>query len=121
VPEPVIRRSRRGAKWGIVSLGSCDAAVSEAIARLAKDGIDVDYCRVRAFPFTAKVHRFLDQYERVFIVEQNRDAQLRTLLCAETDYPKARMTSVLNYDGLPLSYRVIVDAITEACAREAAA
>ena len=121
VPEPAIRRSRRRAKWGIVSVGSCDSAIGEAIARLAKDGIDVNYCRVRAFPFGNKVTRFLDQHERIFVVEQNRDAQLKTLLTTETDYPKAQMTSILNYDGLPMCYRSIVEVIAAASAEEAAA
>jgi 2-oxoglutarate ferredoxin oxidoreductase subunit alpha len=121
VPDAVLRRSRRGAKWGIVSIGSCDPAVNEAIDQLAKQGIHVNYCRVRAFPFTNRVTRFMAQHDRIFIVEQNRDAQLKTLICAETDYPKANISSILNYDGLPISCRCIVDAISVASEREVAA
>ena len=65
--------------------------------------------------------RFLERHERVFVVEQNRDAQLLKLICAETDYPKARLSSILSYDGLPISYSCIVDAIAAAVGREAAA
>jgi 2-oxoglutarate ferredoxin oxidoreductase subunit alpha len=66
---------------------------------------------VRAFPFGKKVARFLAQHERIFVVEQNRDAQLKSLLAMETDYPKDRMQSILEYGGLPMDCRCIVDAI----------
>ena len=121
VPAPVLSPRRPRAKWGVVAVGSSDPAVREAIARLAKDGIDLDYCRIRAFPFDDRVIRFLERHERVFVVEQNRDAQLLKLICAETDYPKARLSSILSYDGLPISYSCIVDAIAAALGREAAA
>jgi 2-oxoglutarate ferredoxin oxidoreductase subunit alpha len=121
VPEAVIRRTRKPAKWGIVSVGSCDPAVNEAIDRLARKGIHVNYCRVRAFPFTKKVNRFLEQHDRIFVVEQNRDAQLKSLLSLETDYPRQRMQSILSYGGLPMDCRCIVDAIETAQAREEAA
>jgi 2-oxoglutarate ferredoxin oxidoreductase subunit alpha len=121
VPEPVIRRARKGSKWGIVSIGSCDAAVKEAMNRLARTGVHIGYCRIRSFPFTHRVARFLAQHDRIFVVEQNRDAQLKSLLTIETDYPKARMQSILSYGGLPIDCRCIVDAISEAAADEAAA
>lgn len=121
VPEPVIRRARKAAKWGIVSIGSCDPAIKEAIDRLARDGIHVNYCRVRAFPFTKKVHRFLEQHERVFVVEQNRDAQLKGLLTLETDYPKRNMHSILSYGGLPIDCRCVIEAIRATAQEEAAA
>lgn len=121
VPEPAIQRGRKGAKWGIVSCGSCDSAVVEAIDRLAQAGVYVSYCRIKAFPFSKKVTRFLEQHERVFVVEQNRDAQLKSLLALETDYPKARMQSILSYKGIPMDCRCIVDTIEEASASEVAA
>jgi 2-oxoglutarate ferredoxin oxidoreductase subunit alpha len=121
VPEPVIRRSRKPAKWGIVSVGSCDPAVTEAIDRLASKGIQVNYCRVKAFPFGKKVTRFLAQHERIFVVEQNRDAQLKSLLILETDCPKERLQSVLSYGGLPIDCRCIVEAVEQAAAQGVAA
>ena len=121
VPEPEIRRTRKGAKWGIVAVGSCDAAIDEALDRLAKKGIHADYCRIRAFPFGKKVTRFLEQHERIFVVEQNRDAQLKTLLLVETQYPAARLTSVLHYSGLPMDYRCIMEALEQAAAPGVAA
>ena len=113
VPEPAIRRTRKAAGWGIVSVGSCDPAVNEAIDRLAAKGIHLNYCRIRAFPFTRKVERFLDRHDYVFVVEQNRDAQLKSLLTLETSYPPDRMHSILSYGGLPMDYRCIVEAIEE--------
>jgi 2-oxoglutarate ferredoxin oxidoreductase subunit alpha len=121
VPAPVIRRSRKDAAVGIVSLGSCDAAVHEALDRLAAKGIQVDYCRIRAFPFGKKVRQFLEQHERVFVVEQNRDAQLKTLLLAETQYPAARLHSILHYGGLPMDHRCVTDALEQFAARGVAA
>jgi len=121
VPQPQFRRSRQPTKWGIVAVGSCDAAIDEALDRLAKQGVYADYCRIRAFPFGKKVARFLEQHERVFVVEQNRDAQLKTLLLAETQYPGARMTSILHYGGLPMDYRCIVEALEQAVEQGVAA
>ncbi len=121
VPEPEIRRVRKGTKWGIVAVGSCDAAIDEALDRLAKKEIFVDYCRIRAFPFGAKVKKFLDEHDRIFVVEQNRDAQLRTLLMMETQYPASRMQSVLHYSGLPVDCRCVMDAIEQAAAQGVAA
>ena len=110
VPEPAIKM-HKSAKLGIVSVGSCDYAVLEALDRLARKGIHLNYLRVKAFPFGDKVTKFLNQHERVFVVEQNRDAQLRGLLLLETNYPKNRMESVLNYSGLPIDCRCIIEAI----------
>jgi 2-oxoglutarate ferredoxin oxidoreductase subunit alpha len=121
VPEPVIRRSRKGAKLGVVAVGSCDAAIEEALDRLATKGIDVDYCRIRAFPFGKKVRQFLEQHEHVFVVEQNRDAQLKTLLMAELQFPAARMQSILHYGGLPMDHRCVTEALEQHAARGVAA
>ena len=121
VPEPIIRRARKPAKWGIVALGSSDPAINEAIDRLAKEGVHVNYCRIRAFPFTRKVQRFLEHHDRIFVVDQNRDAQLKSLLALETAYPKHQMHSILSYGGLPMDCRCVVEAVRAANAREAAA
>jgi 2-oxoglutarate ferredoxin oxidoreductase subunit alpha len=121
VPEPVMRRARKPTTWGVLSVGSCDAAIREALDRLAKDDIHADYCRVRAFPFGRKVAKFLEQHERVFVVEQNRDGQLKTLLMAELGYPPQRMQSVLHYGGLPMDSRCVVEALERAAAPGVAA
>ncbi len=121
VPAPVVRKAAKATRFGIVAAGSSDPAVSEAMDRLAEKDIHVDYCRVRAFPFTREVERFLEEHERVFVVEQNRDAQLKSLLALETDCPKARLQSILSYGGLPLDCRCVIEAVESAHAKEAAA
>jgi 2-oxoglutarate ferredoxin oxidoreductase subunit alpha len=121
VPEPEIRRRRDGAQWGIVAVGSCDAAIDEALDRLAKKRIYADYCRVRAFPFGRKVRQFLDEHEQIFVIEQNRDAQLKTLLMVETGFPSTRLKSILHYGGLPMDYRCIMEAFERAAAPGVAA
>jgi 2-oxoglutarate/2-oxoacid ferredoxin oxidoreductase subunit alpha len=107
VPEPELRL-RPGATVGIVSIGGCHAAVLEALDRLASRGIDASYMRVRGFPFDERVTRFLESHDRIFVVEQNRDAQLRALITLETGFPRDRMTPVLDYGGVPLSADVVV-------------
>jgi 2-oxoglutarate ferredoxin oxidoreductase subunit alpha len=112
VPAPIVQR-RPGATVGIVSIGSCDAAVREALDLLAEQGIAADYLRVRGFPFHPSVEAFLLEHDVVYVVEMNRDAQLRSLLAMETDVPKKRMRSIRSYGGVPLSADVVVEGILE--------
>jgi 2-oxoglutarate ferredoxin oxidoreductase subunit alpha len=107
-PEVVLRR---GAQDGIVTLGGCDAAVREAVDALAGDGMPLDYMRIRGFPFDESVERFLNEHETCFVVEQNRDAQLRSLLTLETSVPKDKLQSVLVYGGFPLSARRVLEGV----------
>ena len=100
-----------GAAFGIVSLGGCDPAVREAVTLFEKKGIRADYMRVRGFPFDQSVEDFLMSHPFNYVVEQNRDGQLRTLLLTETAVPKERLQSVLVYGGFPLSARHVVDGI----------
>jgi 2-oxoglutarate ferredoxin oxidoreductase subunit alpha len=111
VPAPIIEK-QVDAAFGIVSLGGCDPAVREAVELLAERGIIADYMRVRGFPFDDRVEAFLAAHGKVFVVEQNRDAQLRSLLVLETSAPKEKLRSVLVYGGFPLSARHVVDGIT---------
>src|SRR5580765_301945 len=111
VPEPAIRM-QTDATFGIVSVGGCDPAVREAVAVLAERGIVGDYMRIRAFPFGDTVEKFLASHDRIFVVEQNRDAQLRSLLTLETSVPKEKLRSILVYGGFPLSSRHVVDGVT---------
>jgi 2-oxoglutarate ferredoxin oxidoreductase subunit alpha len=113
VPAPEIH-AREGATIGLVSLGGCDAAMREATEALAAKGIIADYMRIRAFPFDERVEAFLASHQRCFVVEQNRDAQLKTLLTVETGVKKEQLTSVLVYGGFPLSSRHVVDGVTRA-------
>ena len=107
VPAPEID-AREGATLGIISLGGCHAAVREAVHRLRADNIAVDYMRIRGFPFGAAVRDFLVRHRRCFVVEQNRDAQLRSLLAIETGTPMEKMIPVLEYGGLPLTAGFVV-------------
>jgi len=110
VPPPEIRR-RSGADFGVVTLGGCDPAVREGLDLLAARGILADSMRVRGFPFDETVEAFLEEHDFCFVIEQNRDAQLRSLLTLETRVPKEKLRSVLVYGGFPLSARHVVDGI----------
>jgi 2-oxoglutarate ferredoxin oxidoreductase subunit alpha len=111
VPAPIIR-TQAGAAFGIVSLGGCDPAVNEAVDILAGRGIIADYMRVRGFPFDETVEEFLATHQRIFVVEQNRDAQLRNLLTTETRVRKEQLRSILVYGGFPLSSRHVIDGVS---------
>jgi 2-oxoglutarate/2-oxoacid ferredoxin oxidoreductase subunit alpha len=111
VPEAIIER-RQGATVGLVTLGGCDPAVREALGLLQAEGIRADYMRIRGFPFGAEVETFMDSHEQVFVIEQNRDAQLRSLLVLETRTPKEKLHSVLAYGGFPLQATQVVDGVT---------
>jgi len=110
VPAPVFDR-QEGAAIGLVTIGGCDAAVREAIELLRAQGIRVSMMRIRGFPFREDVAAFLDAHESLLVVEQNRDAQLRSLLAIELGIPRDRMTPVLDYGGLPLTAQVVVGAV----------
>ena len=111
LPTPVIQR-RDGAEVGLVMIGGCDAAVREAGDILATQGIAVDVMRIRAFPFAKAVHDFITGHDHVFVIEQNRDAQLRALLAIELGVPRDDMHAVLDYGGMPLTAKVVVDAVS---------
>jgi 2-oxoglutarate ferredoxin oxidoreductase subunit alpha len=111
VPKSVIERSDVKTEIGIVSLGSGDAAVHEARLRLAAQGIHTDYLRVRGFPFSDDVETFLQAHRINFVVEQNRDAQLRSLLIVETGIEKTRLRSILHYNGMPIPASYVYDGV----------
>jgi 2-oxoglutarate ferredoxin oxidoreductase subunit alpha len=108
IPAPVVER-RDGARTGVITLGSCDLAVREALDQLADAGIPVDFMRVRGFPFVADVRAFVEEHDDCFVVEQNRDGQLRSLIAMETGISSERMRSILVYGGFPLSAKHVVD------------
>jgi len=110
VPPPVIEATGTS-DIGLVAIGSSRGAVNEARDILAKRGIPIDYMRIKAFPFTKEVEAFLASHEKIFVVEQNRDAQLRSLLTLETAVPKSKLHSILHYNGLPMTSRGIVEAV----------
>jgi len=119
VPRPVRREapgaSRLGGptQFGAVYFGSTTLAMEEALEALAERGIHLDTLRIRAFPFHDEILDFIAAHERVFVVEQNRDAQLRSLLTVEGEIDPAKLVPVLHYDGTPITARFIVKAIAD--------
>jgi 2-oxoglutarate ferredoxin oxidoreductase subunit alpha len=111
VPAPVVER-HDGATVGIITLGGCDLAVREAVDQLADGGVVADFMRVRGFPFVPEVRQFVEEHDYCFVVEQNRDAQLRSLICIETGVAIEKMRPLLAYGGFPLSARQVVDGVT---------
>src|SRR3954447_4192723 len=110
VPLPKTRCHPR-AQFGIIAIGGCDAGIREALVLLERQGIYADYMRICGFPLHKSIEEFLCEHKICFIVEQNRDAQLRSLLTLETSVAKDRLRSVLVYGGFPLSARNVVDEI----------
>ncbi|CEJ15201.1 2-oxoglutarate oxidoreductase subunit KorA [bacterium YEK0313] len=107
VPEPVLARAAQPTRLGVIHYGSTGPAMDEAAGLLGADGLHVDTLRVRGFPFGREVTDFIAAHEQVFVVEQNRDAQLRTLLIAECGIDPAQLVPVLHYDGTPITARFI--------------
>ena len=121
IPPPVIESSRSPQKKGkakasfsLVTLGGCDAAVREALALLSEQGYHGDYMRIRGFPFGAEVETFLNAHDVNYIVEQNRDHQLKSLIALETGIPKEKLKSLLYYGGFPLSAGSVVEGFLSA-------
>jgi 2-oxoglutarate ferredoxin oxidoreductase subunit alpha len=111
VPQPIARKAARETRFGVIYFGSTSPAMAEAFDALQGDGVHVDALRVRAFPFSAAVDRFIAGHETVFVVEQNRDAQLRMMLVNEQQIDPARLEPILHYDGTPITARFIIEAI----------
>ncbi|MBL8835712.1 MAG: 2-oxoacid:acceptor oxidoreductase subunit alpha [Alphaproteobacteria bacterium] len=113
VPKPILRRASESTPIGVIYFGSTSPAMNEAMEALEARGVHMDTLRVRAFPFHDDVIDFVLQHEQVFVVEQNRDAQLRMLLVNEGGIDPARLISVLHYDGTPITARFIIRDIAE--------
>ena len=112
LPGPVFRKAPRPTRVGLIYYGSTAAAMDEAVEVLAEQSLDVDALRVRAFPLSPGIADFVRAHDQVFVVEQNRDAQMRTLLATDLDFDPARLTSILHYGGLPITARFIVREIS---------
>jgi 2-oxoglutarate ferredoxin oxidoreductase subunit alpha len=120
VPGPEIRYSKFN-KTAILGVGSSDGACKEALDRLGAQDINLNYCRIRAFPFSDAVKQFIEQHDVVYVVEQNRDAQLRTLLMLDCSSNPAKIVSVLHYNGMPLNAGFVVERVLEERAKGQAA
>jgi len=120
VPRPAIEYSKFY-NTAILSVGSCDGAVKEALHRLKEKNIGLNYCRVKAFPFNDDVKDFIDKHERVYVIEQNRDAQLRSLLILDADADPVKLVPMLHYDGMPINAEFVIDRVEEQLAKGRAA
>ena len=114
LPQPVELRAGTPARHGAIFFGSTSPAMLEAIERLRTGGIELDALRVRGYPFADSVRDFIEAHESVFVVEQNRDGQLRTLLVDQFGIDPARLPPVLHYDGTPITATFIANAIAGA-------
>jgi 2-oxoglutarate ferredoxin oxidoreductase subunit alpha len=113
VPAPVVKQAKEKTRTGVLYFGSSTPAMKEAMAALEALGLNLDMMRLRAFPFADAVSDFILAHDQVFLVEQNRDAQMRSLIVNECGIDPARIVSVLNYDGTPITARFITSAISE--------
>lgn len=113
MPAPEIIPAEHDTLMGVVYFGTTTAAMGEALEQLRAEGIELDALRIRAFPFGREVFEFISRHASVFVVEQNREGQMRTLLMNEGDIDPASLVSVLHYDGLPITSSFIVDSIRE--------
>ena len=113
VPKPVVTAAAQPTSAGVVWFGSTGAAMAEALAVLEHEDIHLDRLRIRAFPFDDAIADFVAAHEHVFVVEQNRDAQLKMLLVNECGIDPAKLTSILHYDGTPITERFITREIGE--------
>jgi len=111
VPAPVIHQAAEKTGYGVIYFGSTAPAMDEALAALEEEGLHLNTLRLRAFPFSEAVSEFINAHEQIFLVEQNRDAQMRMLLVNECGVDPARFISILNYDGTPITARFIIGQI----------
>jgi 2-oxoglutarate/2-oxoacid ferredoxin oxidoreductase subunit alpha len=117
VPAPerhMANTSGQPTKFGVLYYGSTSPAMSEAFEALSAQGQALDGMRLAAFPFSQDVEKFIAEHDKVFVVEQNRDAQLRSLLVNELQIDPAKLPPILHYDGTPITARFITSAIQHA-------
>jgi len=117
VPAPRIKRNDRAAAWGVIFFGTSTYASYEAIEMLDKKGIALDTMRLRGFPFQDEVREFIDHHETLFVIEQNRDGQMRTLLINELGIVLDKLVSVAHIDGTPIDARYISQSIESVLAK----
>ena len=120
LPRPVAHPAAAPTRLGVIYYGSTSPAMGEADSLLAEQGLPVDLLRVRGFPFHDDVRDFIAQHDTVFVVEQNRDGQLRTLLVNELETDPAKLVRIVHFDGSPITARFIAGAIATAAAARTA-
>jgi 2-oxoglutarate ferredoxin oxidoreductase subunit alpha len=113
VPQPVLTPAKSPARFGVIYYGSTTPSMHEALESLSHNNIHVNALRVRGFPFQDEIFDFVASHSKVFVVEQNRDAQLKTLLVNDAGINPANLISILHYDGTPITARFIQKEIAE--------
>jgi len=119
VPQPIFRKAAEPTKLGVIYYGSTTPAMREALDVLDRNGVHVDAMRLCAFPFPDCVSEFIAAHDKVFVAEQNRDGQMRTMLINELEVNPAKLIRVLHYDGTPITARFIIRSIHDSVAKEA--
>ena len=120
VPQPVLRAAQRSTRTGAIYFGSTSPVMAEALEVLESEDVHIDALRLRAFPFPQAVRDFIAAHDKVFVVEQNRDAQMHSMLVNELDIDPARLVRVLHFDGTPINARFIAGAIRKSLPQDAA-
>ncbi|OQW87898.1 MAG: ferredoxin oxidoreductase [Rhodoferax ferrireducens] len=118
VPQPVFRQAAEPTRLGVIYYGSTTPAMREALDVLDRNGVHVDAMRLCAFPFPESVSEFIAAHDKVFVAEQNRDGQMRTMLINELEINPAKLVRVLHYDGTPITARFIIRTIHDSVAKE---
>jgi 2-oxoglutarate ferredoxin oxidoreductase subunit alpha len=112
VPKPELHENKN-AKAGIIAFGSSHPGVMESIHQLKEAKVELSYLRLKALPFTEELRKFVEKHDHVYVVEQNRDAQMRDLILMELPEYSMKLRSVRHFDGLPLDAKTVTDAILE--------
>ena len=113
VPKPVLTPAKQPARFGCIYYGSTSPSMNEALEALAGQGVYVNALRVRAFPFQEEIAEFVASHSKVFVIEQNRDAQLKSLLVNDAGINPSNLISILHYDGTPITARFITREVSE--------
>ena len=112
VPGPEFYQENNESEIGVIFFGTSRYAAEEALDIMRADGLKIDAMRLKAFPFCQEVEDFIDAHKQVFVVEQNRDAQMRTLLINELEMNPKKLIRVLNFDGTPITADLIIEPIS---------
>lgn len=115
LPEPEIKQSKKKAQLGLIFFGTTSHPIEEAVEQLKEQGIIADSLRIKAFPFHQNIEQFIEEHslnnKQVFMIEQNRDAQMKSLLVNELQVDPNKLASILQFDGLPVTSNFIVQAV----------
>lgn len=111
VPAPVFNQEKNTSSIGVIYFGSTDCSMQEALDTLEEQNMKIDAMRIRSFPFNLEVWEFIEDHDLIFIVEQNRDGQMRTLIMAEGGIIPDKLVSILCFDGQPITAEHITNKI----------